>query len=93
MQGSKSKKWADALDRALHRESKGKGSAKWLDVIANRLVAEAAAGDVTAIKEVGDRIDGKPKQQTDITSGGDKIAPAFVELVAVLPDDDDSDGE
>jgi hypothetical protein len=67
MQGSKTKKWAEAIDRALHRESEGKGSAKWLDVLANRLVEAASDGDVQALKEVGDRIDGRPKATTEVT--------------------------
>lgn len=74
MQGSKTKKWAEALDRALHRESGGKGSPKWLDVLANRLVEAAYEGDVSALKEVGDRIDGKPKATTEVSGpDGDDI--------------------
>jgi hypothetical protein len=67
MQGSKQKDWADALRRAVHRESEGKGSPKWLDVIANRVVEAAADGDAQAFKEIGDRLDGKPKQTSDNT--------------------------
>lgn len=80
MQGSKTKKWAEALDRALHRESDGKGSPKWLDVLANRLVEAASEGDVSALKEVGDRIDGKPKQATEV-SGPDGGAIPVGEVV------------
>jgi len=65
MQGSKTKDWAEALRRAVHRESEGKGSPKWLEVIANKCVAEAAKGDMNAIKEIGDRLDGKPKATTE----------------------------
>ncbi len=73
MQGSKTKKWAEAIDRALHRESGGKGSPKWLDVLANKLVEAASEGDVSALKEVGDRVDGKPKQAVEASGpdGGD----------------------
>jgi len=60
MQGSKQKDWAEALRRAVHRESDGKGSPKWLEVIANRVVEAAADGDPQAFKEIGDRLDGKP---------------------------------
>tara|TARA_Y100000310_G_C20221284_1_gene595881 strand:- start:334 stop:588 length:255 start_codon:yes stop_codon:yes gene_type:complete len=65
MQGSKTKDWADALRRAVHRESEGKGSPKWLDVIANKVCEAAADGDSQAFKEIGDRLDGKPKQEND----------------------------
>lgn len=57
--------WTDAVRRALHRESEGKGSPKWLDVLANRLVESAADGDVSALREVGDRIEGKPTQRME----------------------------
>jgi hypothetical protein len=79
MPGPKSdKKWADALSRALHRESNGKGSPQWLEVIADRCVQAAADGDIQAIREVGDRMDGKPKQQTEISGpGGDSIPVAI----------------
>lgn len=62
MQGSKQKDWAEALRRAVHRESAGKGSPKWLDVIAERVCEAAADGDPQAFKEIGDRLDGRPKQ-------------------------------
>lgn len=65
MQGSKNKDWADALRRAVNRESDGRGSPKWLDVIANRVVEAAADGDAQAFKEIGDRLDGRPKQTTE----------------------------
>lgn len=82
MQGSKQKDWSDALRRAVHRESAGKGSAKWLDVIANRVVEAAAEGDAQAFKEIGDRLDGRPKQQTEISGpdGGDIPASITVKF-------------
>lgn len=68
------KLWTDALRRALHRESKGKGSPKWLEVIANRVVEEAAAGDAQAYKEIGDRLEGKPTQRQEVSGpDGDDI--------------------
>jgi hypothetical protein len=67
MQGSKQKDWADALRRAVHRESAGKGSPKWLDVIANKVVEAAADGDAQAFKEIGDRLDGRPKQTQEVS--------------------------
>lgn len=73
MQGSKTKDWAGALRRAVHRESAGKGSPKWLDVIADRVCEAAAEGDMQAAKEIGDRLDGKPKQTQEVSGpdGGD----------------------
>jgi len=37
------------------------------------LISLAEAGDIGSIKEIHDRVMGKPLQQTDITSGGEKI--------------------
>lgn len=67
MHGTTRKAWADALMRAVNRESEGKGSPKWLHVIAERCVEAAAGGDMQAIKEIGDRLDGRPKQQTEVS--------------------------
>jgi len=38
---------------------------------AAQVMLKAADGDKDAYKEVGDRLDGKPKQQTEITGGED----------------------
>ena len=52
--------WREAVVKAIKR---GQG----LDKLADVLVAKALDGDMVAIKEVGDRLDGKPKQQVDVT--------------------------
>lgn len=52
------------------------GDSKKLRKIADALVEQAMDGDVTAIKEIGDRIDGKPKQQ--IEHSGDQENPIAV---------------
>lgn len=68
MPGPKSdKQWSDALRRAVSRESAGRGSPKWLEVIANRVCELAAEGDTSAFKEIGDRLDGRPKQATEVS--------------------------
>ena len=62
------KQMRDALVVALHREcevANGKPT-KRLYVIADKLAQKAAEGDVVAIKEVFDRVDGKSVQQTDM---------------------------
>lgn len=41
-----------------------------LPLISPILVAKALEGDMTAIKEVNDRVMGKPEQRTDITTKG-----------------------
>lgn len=63
------------MRRAVHRESNGRGSPKWLDVIANRAVEAAADGDIQAMKEIGDRLDGKAQQ--GVTHANDPENPLF----------------
>ena len=58
---SKTKPWADAIRRALvRREKTGKGAD--LNRLAEALLDKAAEGDLTALRELGDRLDGKPAQ-------------------------------
>lgn len=66
----KAKPWADAIRRAIaRREQTGNGAD--LNKLAETLLDKAADGDMTAIKELGDRLDGKPPQAV----GGDPDAP------------------
>ncbi len=61
--GSKPDKlWRDALMRAVNRRAKGKGAPQRLEMIADKCVQAALGGDMGAIKEIGDRLDGKPTQ-------------------------------
>lgn len=66
--GPKSDKlWSDAVRMAVLRDgtdAEGK-TRKRLSILADNLVSLAMAGDMQAIKEIGDRIDGKPKQAVD----------------------------
>lgn len=81
MPGPKSdKRWADALARAVSRESAGKGSPKWLEVIADRVVIAAADGDMAAVKEIGDRLDGKPKQAAEISGPEGGAIPVSINV-------------
>lgn len=54
------KQFRDALRLAVNEDAPD--GRKKLRVIAEQLVAAAAGGDVTAIREVADRLDGKPAQ-------------------------------
>lgn len=71
----KNKPWADAIARALARKANGKSDG--LNIIADQLVSAAINGDQWAIKEIGDRIDGKAAQSVALTNpeGGDLFAP------------------
>lgn len=65
--GAKSDKlWRDAIMLAVHRVRKGDDSRKSLFRLADKLVDKAMEGDTVALKEIGDRLDGKPTQQVDV---------------------------
>ena len=65
----------DAIMLALHREAEDSGGKKTkkLNIIATKLVDAAAGGDIQAIKEIADRVDGKPAQA--IQHQGDEESP------------------
>lgn len=53
--------------RAVNRRLKGEGDPKALDRLATKLVERGLEGDVPAMKEIGDRLDGKPTQAIEGT--------------------------
>lgn len=53
------KPWRDAIMLAVNELD---GDQKKLRKLAEKLVTEAIEGNVTALKEIGDRLDGKPAQ-------------------------------
>lgn len=63
---AKAKLFEGALRRALNANSRDR-----LYDIAEKLVQAAEAGESWAIQHVADRLDGKPKQQTEITGAGE----------------------
>lgn len=67
--------WRDAIERALERRSQSRADGKKeIDALAEQLLNLVAAGDLAALKEFGDRIDGKPAQ----IIGGDPENPIEV---------------
>lgn len=65
---AKGRQWAQAIQVALNRREKD-GRAGLIE-LADTLIDAALAGDMTAMKEIGDRLDGKAKQQTEVTGEG-----------------------
>lgn len=60
----KDKPWADALRLVVFRDNpEGK---RRLLAIAEKCAAAAEEGDMQAIKEIGDRLDGKPAQESTV---------------------------
>lgn len=71
--GSKSDKvWRDAIMRAVKRREKGE-DVQALEKLADKLVHVALLGEVAALKEIGDRLDGKPVQGIAGSDGGDLV--------------------
>jgi len=55
------KLWRDALMRAVHRLNRD-GTTKRLEALADKCVEMALAGNIEAMKEIGNRLDGRAPQ-------------------------------
>lgn len=75
----KAKRWQQAIDRALAKRCKGDAIAA-LDELAEKFLTRVQEGDMTAIKEFGDRIDGKVPQALE--HAGADGAPLVVKIEA-----------
>src|ERR1700730_3217041 len=85
---STDKPFREALMLAVReRVDDKKGSPHKLRALAETLVAAALAGDVSAIKEIGDRLDGKPHQSVDQTLTGANGLPLVPALNVTISDD------
>lgn len=81
----KAKRWEKAIENALRKRSKT-DQLEALDQVAESLVSLALSGDMAALKEIGDRLDGKAKQQTEISTPPGSAFVTRVELVAMIDD-------
>jgi hypothetical protein len=73
---------AETLKRVLIQEE-----AIRLRNVAEALVAKAESGDVSAIKEVFDRMDGKSVATTELTGPDGSNLPSGIGILFVKPDD------
>jgi hypothetical protein len=62
----KGAEWRQAIKRALAHKS-GKTFREGLDLVATQFVEAACNGDPWAMKEIGDRIDGKAVSQLELS--------------------------
>lgn len=83
--------WTQAVRRAVKRRIDGvEGKPRKLEHLADKLVEAGLAGDIHALKEIGDRVEGKARQSVDLSSkDGTMTPPTTIELIAVLPDSDE----
>jgi hypothetical protein len=80
---NKAKPWADAIRRAIARREET-GSGADLNRLAEQLLDKAAEGDMAALKELGDRLDGKAAQS--LTVGGEDGKPLVHRVERVIID-------
>lgn len=66
---AKGKLWQAAILRALEARSRIDRK-EALDTLAEKLLAKCDEADLQALKELGDRVDGKPSQEMDVTHRG-----------------------
>lgn len=76
---AKAKVWHGAIVRALERRTAARADGKLeIDVLAEKLLDAIGTGDLPALKELGDRLDGKPAQML-IHNGDEDGGPVQVE--------------
>ncbi len=78
--GAKGKLWAAAIQRALDIRTSRLDRKQAVDDLAEKLLAKCDEGDMAALKELGDRLDGRPAQALQLT--GDKEAPVCINVTA-----------
>lgn len=74
---AKDRQWKAALERAL--EKRGVSRIEALDALAGKLLDRCNDGDMTALKELGDRLDGKPAQSVAVS--GDEERPLITKVI------------
>ena len=80
---AKAKMWRSAIERALDVRGAGDRLAA-LNALADKLLTKAEEGDMSALKELGDRLDGKAAQS--VTIGGDADNPLLHRIEEVIVD-------
>jgi len=78
---AKAKLWTAAIERALAKRSRVDAK-EALDELAEKLLGKCDEGDMAALKELGDRLEGKPAQA--IIGGGEDDPPLTVKGVIEL---------
>jgi hypothetical protein len=67
---AKAKLWKAAIERALDARASRLEGRLALDALAERLLEKCDEGDMAALKELGDRLDGKAHQTVDANVSG-----------------------
>ena len=72
------KRWKSVIEKRLE-------VLQAMEKVADALITEAMTGNIAAIKEIGDRLDGKAKQQTEVTGLDDSPLFRAVEIKLTRP--------
>ena len=70
--------WGNAIRKAVMQRNGDK-----LRTLADKLIDRAAEGDIAAMKELGDRLDGRPAQTTIVQGDNDKPLVSRIEVALV----------
>lgn len=81
--------WRHAIKRSLSRFSE-KDYRSGLDLLADEFVKAAANGDSWALKELGDRMDGKPTQSHQLSGPDGGPLNGVITVDVVQPKDPDT---
>lgn len=82
---AKERVWTQAINNVLaRRHPKGKMAA--LEDLAEKLVDLVATGDLPALKELGDRMEGKSPQGVELTGSGQNGAVLLEEVRRTVVD-------
>lgn len=63
---AKGRMWAAAVERALDRRQTADKRVKAIDELADKLLDQCYEGNLSALQELANRLDGKPHQSMDI---------------------------
>ena len=74
--------WAEAIDKALKQSEDGKPAK--IRALAEKLLTMALAGDMQAMRELGDRVDGKALASVEISGELNVTAMTDEQLAARL---------
>lgn len=75
---AKAKVWAAAIHRALERRQTADQRIKAIDELADKLLEACYEGDLSALQELGNRLDGKPAQ---VIVGDEDAPPVRIEKI------------
>ena len=75
---TKNKHWTVAIENALSKRGGGE-KMKALNALAEQLLIKCDEGDMVALKELGDRIEGKVSQPMDHTGSVTVVASTYDE--------------